>query len=126
MPTSSSMTRMRDFTLARVDTDGANRSLIRTGNVHVDGEHVAGIRRAGEAVVTVSRVDGPPIDFHDDVVALDPCVVRRAERIDARHPHAVHAAWQPQPPRCGRVDIAHAEPERHAGVTGWPHGVGFI
>src|SRR5688500_12922286 len=98
MPTSSSMTRMRDFTLAGVDTDGANRSLIRAGNVHVDGEHVTFIRGARKTVISARRVDGAPVNLHQDMVALDAGVVRRAQRIDARDDDAIHAGRQPQPP----------------------------
>src|SRR5688500_2534256 len=95
MPTSSSMTRMRDFTLAGVDADGTNRSLIRSliraGDVHVDGEHVTFIRGARETGISVGRVYGAPVNLHHDVVALDAGVVRRTQRIDASDDDAVHA-----------------------------------
>ena len=50
-----------------------------------------------------------------------PGVVGRAQRIDARHDHAVHAARQPQPPRCGAIDVAHVQAQRHHRVARRPH-----
>src|SRR5688572_484864 len=126
MPTSSSMTRMSDFTLARVDTDRANRSLLRSGSVDVDGQHVARGGGAGGAIVGVSRVNGPPVDFHQNLVPLNAGIISGAHRIDARDDDAANAAWQSEPSRRRIVDVAHVQAQRHTGVARRPDRIGFI
>src|SRR5262245_22035438 len=99
MPTSSSITRIRDFTLPRIDTDGAYRSLLRCGSVDVNGQDVSRVRGVGDPVVVVGRIHRSAIDFEHDLIALEAGVVRRAQRIDASDDDPVDAAREPQAAR---------------------------
>src|SRR5262245_7730738 len=126
MLASSAVSRIRDFTSARVDSDCANRWLHRCGTVYVAVQYLCGTRSTRETVVDVWRSDGATVDLQHDVVALNSGVVGRAQRIDAGHDHTAHAAGQAQSARCVAVEIAHVQAQRDDGVARRPHGIRFV
>ncbi len=95
------------FHLPSVDADRANRALIRSGHVDIDGQHITRDRRTGQPVVGIGGVDRPAVDLHHDVIALDAGVsTRRSSGSTRVTTTPLTPIGQPQPIGRGAIDIA--------------------
>src|SRR5689334_3494486 len=90
---SSSMTRMRGFTVVSpgLRADGADGALIELGFVEIERQHIARARGADNAAEAGDRIDRLPIDLEDDRAAIDAAVVSDGQRLNALHQQAGHA-----------------------------------
>src|SRR6266853_5505118 len=126
-PASSSITRMRGFGMApsggdryhansSFDADRQEAALIEVGIVHVEREHVAAMGGSCHATKLRSGFDSLTVDLQKDAVAFDAGVVRRPERIDARHQHAVEAARDVESLDGLPIEIANGKAKRVVGL----------
>src|SRR5262245_41692564 len=115
MAASSSMTRMRGFTL--FDFDRVQRALLDLWLVQIQGEDVSRPRRGGQPAEIVDRANRMAVHFEQNVAALDVGVEGRTHRLHAGDDDALRALRELEPRRVVRIDLAHRETERRTALT---------